>query len=85
MIRRILQRQLSEIKNFQKPLHELTLTELFATSGCGETRPPPAGLALGIPTMQSILAQETNKQIVFPANLAYKPETAYSTSHNLSI
>ena len=41
----MLQRQLSEIKNFQKPLHELTLAELFATSGCGETRPPPAGLA----------------------------------------
>ena len=41
----MMQRQLSEIKNFQKPLHELTLAELFATSGCGETRPPPAGLA----------------------------------------
>ena len=41
----MLQRQLSEIKNFQKPLHELTLTELFATDGCGETRPAPAGLA----------------------------------------
>lgn len=37
----MLQRQLSEIKNFQKPLHELTLTELFTTSGCGETKPPP--------------------------------------------
>lgn len=59
----MLQKQLSEIKNFQRPLHELTLTELFATSGCGETRPPPAGLALGVQKAFEIsLRKKQNKQ-----------------------